>query len=93
MKGRTYMKKRAGFFSKLAFFSVVFFLLISIMKMNFQINDLKDTKNNLIEQRDQILLSIEELEEQFNSPINEDSIKKVAKERGKNKNEVYMECV
>ena len=75
------MGKKLGLFSKIAFLAVAVFLVISIIQMNIKINAKKEEYNRLLTERAAAKLNVEDLTEQLESPICEESIKRIAKEK------------
>ncbi len=73
--------KRIGLFAKLAFLSILIFLAISIVQMNIRINELRKTEEQLQQQVDQGKLEVEELNQQLETELNEEMIKKIAREK------------
>ena len=75
------MGKKISIFVKLALLAVAVFLVISIIRMNIKINERKYEYNILKDELQEARLNIEDLTEQLQSPINEKSIKRIAKEK------------
>lgn len=75
------MNKKLGLFAKLAFFSILIFLAISIVQMNIRINELRKTEEQLQQQVDEGRLEVEELNQQLENELDEKMIKKIAREK------------
>ncbi len=75
------MRNRLGFFAKLAFAAILFFLVISIVDKNIEINELKKEKERLEAQKTQYTLQVEKLDAQLNQEVTEEVIKRIAKEK------------
>lgn len=75
------MKRRFGFFAKLAFLAIVFFLAISIISKSVQINALKEQTKKLEKERDSYTLQVEQLNAELNEEVSAETIKRIAKER------------
>ena len=75
------MNKKLGLFAKLAFLSILIFLIISIVQMNIRINTLRQTEQELQNQLDSDKLEMEELGQQLEAELDEEMIKKIAREK------------
>lgn len=75
------MKHRLGFFAKLAFVAILFFLLVSIVDKNIEINALKKEEAMLRAQAQEYTTQVEKLNARLNEEISEESIKRIAKEK------------
>lgn len=75
------MKHRLGFFAKLAFVAILFFLLVSIVDKNIEINSLKKEEAILRAQAQEYTAQVEKLNARLNEEISEESIKRIAKEK------------
>ncbi len=75
------MRHRLGFFAKLAFVAILFFLVISIVDKNIEINDLKKEEEKLLQERAVYTLKVERLESQLEEEVSEETIKRIAKEK------------
>lgn len=77
MKG----KHGFGFFAKTALICVIVFMVVKITDMHMEIRNLREAEASLREQVDMRELSIEELKEQLKQPLNEETIKRFAREK------------
>ena len=75
------MDKKFGLFAKLAFLSILIFLVISVVQMNIRINSLRDTRDELQSELDKVKLEAEELGQQLDIELDEEMIKKIAREK------------
>ena len=75
------MVKRLGLFAKLAFLSVLIFLVISVVQMNIRIRDLREDEEALKEQLLQSQLNVEEMNGELGQELSEELIKKIAREK------------
>jgi cell division protein FtsL len=75
------MQHRIGFFGKLAFLAILFFLAISIIDKNLEINDLKKEEEKLKAQRQSYTLQVERLNSQLKEEVTEETIKRIAREK------------
>lgn len=75
------MRHRLGFFAKLAFLSILFFLAISIIDKNIEINELKKEQEKLSSQLQSYTLHVERLNAQLNEEVTEETIKRIAREK------------
>ena len=75
------MQHRIGFFGKLAFLAILFFLVISIIDKNLEINDLKKEEEKLKAQRQSYTLQVERLNSQLKEEVTEETIKRIAREK------------
>ena len=73
--------RRAGFFAKLALIAIVFFLAISIVDKNIEINQLKKEAEKLDSERRAYTLKVERLNSQLEEEVSEETIKRIAKEK------------
>lgn len=75
------MVKRLGLFAKLAFLSVLIFLVISVVQMNIRIRDLREDEEALKQQLLEGQLNVEEMNGQLGQELDEELIKKIAREK------------
>ena len=75
------MRHRLGFFAKLAVAAIIFFLVISIVDKNIEINALKKEKEKLDQTQQTYLLKVEKLNSQLSEEVSEETIKRIAKEK------------
>ena len=75
------MRHRLGFFAKLAFVAIIFFLVISIVDKNIEINALKKEEAKLAEQRQAYTLKVERLNSQLEEEVSTETIKRIAREK------------
>ncbi len=75
------MRQRIGFFTKLAFLAILFFLAISIVDKNIEINALKKEEEKLRAERQSYTLKVERLNSQLNEEVTEETIKRIAREK------------
>ena len=75
------MVKRLGLFAKLAFLSVLIFLVISVVQMNIRIRDLREDEEALKQQLLEGQLNVEEMNGQLGRELDEELIKKIAREK------------
>jgi len=75
------MHRRLGFFAKLAFVSIIFFLVITIVTKNIEINELKKEEEKLQKERAAYTLQVERLNSQLKEEVSADTIKRIAKEK------------
>jgi len=73
--------RRAGFFAKLALIAIIFFLAISIVDKNIEINQLKKEADKLESERRAYTLKVERLNSQLEEEVSEETIKRIAKEK------------
>ena len=73
--------RRAGFFAKLALIAIVFFLAISIVDKNIEINQLKKEAEKLDSERRAYTLKVERLNSQLEEEVSEETIKRIAREK------------
>jgi len=74
-------QKRFGFLGKLVFLVVLFFLAITIVNKNIEINDLKKKEEKLRAQRQSYTLQVERLNSQLEEEVTEETIKRIAREK------------
>lgn len=74
------MKGRLGFFAKLAFLAILFFLFVVMIQINMQINELKseydDVSAELAKQKE----AVAKVQEELDAPYSEDTIRRIARE-------------
>lgn len=75
------MLRKLGFFGKLAFLAILFFLAISIVDKNIEINALKKQEEKLAAQRQAYTLRVERLNAQLEEEVSEETIKRIAREK------------
>ena len=75
------MKHKLGFFGKLAFLAILFFLAISIVNKNIEINSLKKEEEKLRAKRQSYTLQVERLHSQLEEEVTEETIKRIAREK------------
>ncbi len=75
------MRHRLGFFAKLAFVAIIFFLVISIVDKNIEINSLKKEEEKLAAERQTYTLKVERLSAQLEAEVSEETIKRIAREK------------
>ncbi len=75
------MGHKLGFFAKLAFLAILFFLAISIVDKNIEINSLKKEEEKLAAQRQAYTLKVERLNAQLEEEVTEETIKRIAREK------------
>ncbi|MBR7165303.1 MAG: septum formation initiator family protein [Clostridia bacterium] len=75
------MQNKLGFFGKLAFLVIVFFLAISIVNLNIEINSLNKEKEKLQAQYDSYSYRVERLHSQLEEEVTEETIKRIAREK------------
>ena len=74
-------KHRIGFFIKIVLICVTVFMVVKITDMHMELRDLREAEALLRDQVDMHELSIEELKEQLRQPLNEETIKRFAREK------------
>lgn len=75
------MRHRLGFFARLAFLAILFFLAITIVDKNIEINALKKEEAKLAAERQSYTLKVERLSSQLNEEVTEEAIKRIAREK------------
>jgi len=75
------MRHRLGFFAKLAFLTIFFFLVVSIVDKNIEINALKKQEAKLNEQKQAYTLRVERLNSQLTEDVSTETIKRIAREK------------
>ncbi len=75
------MKKGFGFFATLALVALLVFLVISIVEKNIEINNLENEERRLETQKAQLTLTVEKLDAQLNREMDEETIKRIAREK------------
>lgn len=74
------MKGKLGFFARLAFLAILFFLFVVMIQVNMQINELKkeydEVANELARQQD----AVAKVQEELDAPYSEDTIRRIARE-------------
>ena len=75
------MRRKLGFFAKLAFIAIVFFLVISIVDKNISINQMKKDQLSLETSREEYQLKVEKLEAELKEEKTEETIKRIAKRK------------
>lgn len=74
-------KSRMNFFIKAAIITFICFCLVTIIKLQFTFNELKQTNAELQKQIDNYEFSIEELDDQLERPFDRDYIIRIAREK------------
>jgi len=75
------MRHRLGFFAKLAFVTILFFLVISIVNNNIKINVLKKQEEKLAQEKQMYTIRVERLNAQLEEEVTQETIKRIAKEK------------
>lgn len=75
------MRKKTGFFVKLALVTIIFFLVISIVDKNITLNELKKEQEELEQEYQLYTLRVDRLESQLEEEVTEETIKRIAKEK------------
>jgi len=75
------MRHRLVFFAKLAVVAIIFFLVISIVDKNIEINALKKEKEKLEAEQQIYTLKVERLNSQLEEEVTEETIKRIAMEK------------
>lgn len=75
------MKKRSGFFLKLAFLSIVLFLFVVMIQVNIQINERETEYEEVLERLDAQQDEIARVQEELDAPYTEETIRRIAKEQ------------
>lgn len=74
------MKGKLGFFARLAFLAILFFLFVVMIQVNMQINELKDERDavaqELYEQRE----AVAKVQQSLDAPFSEETIRQIAKD-------------
>jgi len=70
-----------GFFTKIAIICVIAFMLLKVTELNVKIGNLREAESELQKQVDMYELSIEELKEKLDQPLDEETIKRFAREK------------
>ncbi len=73
--------KNSNFFVKLTVAVFVIFSVITIFRMQMQLNTLKQTKETAIKQLNTYSLRVEELQERLETPMDRDYIIRIAREK------------
>lgn len=74
-------RKRLGFFGKLAMIAIVFFLVISIVDKNIEINSLKKEEEKKRQELQSYTLQVERLNSQLEEEVSAETIKRIAREK------------
>ncbi len=74
-------RKRLGFFGKLALIAIVFFLVISIVDKNIEINSLKKEEEKKRQELQSYTLQVERLNSQLEEEVTGETIKRIAREK------------
>lgn len=74
-------RKGLGFFSKLALIAIVFFLVISIVDKNIEINTLKREEEKKRQELQSYTLQVERLNSQLEEEVTGETIKRIAREK------------
>ncbi|MBR4288504.1 MAG: septum formation initiator family protein [Clostridia bacterium] len=74
-------QKRLGFFGKLALIAIVFFLVISIVDKNIEINSLKREEEKKRQELQSYTLQVERLNSQLEEEVSGETIKRIAREK------------
>lgn len=74
-------KNRLGFFTKLAMIAIVFFLVISIVDKNIEINSLKKEEEKKKQELQSYTLQVERLNSQLEEEVTAETIKRIAREK------------
>ena len=75
------MKSRLGIFARLALIVVLVFLVVSIIDKNIEINNLQKKEKEAKEKLAAITIQVEKDKLKLEEPINEETIKRIAKEK------------
>ena len=75
------MKKRSNIFVKAAVLVFVVFCTVTIIRMQFEFNELKENKEQVEEQIKNYQLKIDELQAQLDEQFNTDYIMRVARDK------------
>ncbi len=75
-------KTRPNMVMKLAFICVLGFLLVSVINLRFELNELRDTKEEKITAIEQLEDDIAELTVRLHTPISDEYIERVARAHG-----------
>lgn len=81
IKGAIMQQKRLGFFGKLALIAIVFFLVISIVDKNIEINSLKREEEKKRQELQSYTLQVERLNSQLEEEVSGETIKRIAREK------------
>lgn len=74
-------RKRLSFFGKLALIAIVFFLVISIVDKNVEINTLKREEEKKRQELQSYTLQVERLNSQLEEEVSGETIKRIAREK------------
>ncbi len=74
-------RKRLNFFGKLALIAIVFFLVISIVDKNIEINTLKREEEKKRQELQSYTLQVERLNSQLEEEVTGETIKRIAREK------------
>jgi len=74
-------RKRLSFFGKLALIAIVFFLVISIVDKNIEINTLKREEEKKRQELQSYTLQVERLNSQLEEEVSGETIKRIAREK------------
>lgn len=72
---------RLGFFAKVAVITIIFFLVVSIVDYNIEINSLKKEYEKKEREEENYSRKVELLTSQLEEEVTEDTIKRIAKEK------------
>ncbi|MBR6562674.1 MAG: septum formation initiator family protein [Clostridia bacterium] len=67
---------------RMAFICIFIFLFVSVINLQVQMNELRDQRDTLLEQVRDKQDAIDELELRIATPIDDDFIERIARERG-----------
>lgn len=68
-------------FVRIAFVMVIVFLAVTAIKIQLEINELEEKKTALNEQIDDYVFSIDKIQNDLNTPVDDDYIIRIAKEK------------
>ena len=72
---------KLNMFSRIVIGAVILFLAITAVKIQLEINELQEKKIALNEQIDDYVFSIDKIQNDLNTPVDEDYIIRIAKEK------------
>ena len=72
---------RSNVFVRVALAVFIVFCIVSIVKIQLEFNELKDKKAALNEQKEDYVFSIDKIQNDLNTPVDDDYIIRVAKEK------------
>lgn len=82
---------RANLIIRAAFVFIFIFLFVSVINLQVTMNDLRAERDALVEKMEQKQDEIDELELRINTPVDEEFIERIARERGfKKPNEIIF---